>query len=502
MSGVAVPAVEATRAGRGGVALLLGGTLAAFAVTISVFWIGFLGSDDTLYWAGAGGWLAHVPYLGDTHWALRHTLVIPMAIARAILGDGMPALLLPSLLYAAGFLVVTALWVYRAAGMPAAAAAMALIVTNPQFILLASVANVDIVEDFFIISALVLIYAAIDPEAARSRRRMCGLLVLAGIATGFAMLSRETSAFLVVAIGLLFLAGYGMPRAWYVLIGCGFVAVVGLEFIYVWWMSGDPFYRASISLHHDETTNRWVSQGAGVPLVHPLIDPLTMLLFNHYFGLLTWIGVPLAVWLIRRGELTPPARRLVVLSVTLALTWTVLAAALWTELSLIPRYYLLPALLLSILSGMALARLWRNGRGRLAGGLGGLLIVANLLAMWVDNRNYMYGAHELVSIATHESGPIHTDPQTLRRAAVLLEWKGVAGRVTDAPAGPGDLFYLNPGWSNVLPGRGWTVVERHGLAPTIGQFLIAHLLPPGTISPGLFDKLGRGHPDVTLYRLP
>src|SRR5580704_15828454 len=83
----------------GGTALLLVATVVAFLVVVSVFWVGFLGSDDTLYWAGAGGWLAHVPYLGNTHWALRHTLVIPMAITRGLLGDGLPALLLPSLLY-------------------------------------------------------------------------------------------------------------------------------------------------------------------------------------------------------------------------------------------------------------------------------------------------------------------------------------------------------------------------------------------------------------------
>jgi 4-amino-4-deoxy-L-arabinose transferase-like glycosyltransferase len=501
MSGMA-GTVTATRAGRGEMALLLIGTLAAFAVTISLFWIGYLGSDDTLYWAGAGGWLAHIPYLGDTHWALRHTLVIPMAIARAILGDGMPALLLPSLLYAAGFLIVTALWVYRAVGLPAAAAAMALIVTNPQFILLASVANVDIVEDFYIVVAFALLHSAMDQDAARSRRRTFGMLLLVGISTGLAMLSRETSAFAVVAIGLLFLAGYGMPRRWYFLIGFGFAAVVGIEFVYVWWMSGDLFYRAKISIHHDDTTNRWLEQGAAVPLIHPLIDPLTMLLFNHYFGPLTWIGVPLSIWLTRRGEFTVASKRLVVLTSTLGLTWAVIAAGAWTELNLIPRYFLLPALMLSILAGMALARLWRLGRRRLAGSLGALLIGANLFAMWIDNRNYMWGEHELVDIATRVSGSIHTDPQTLRRSSLLLEWKGIAGRVTDTPAGPGDLLYLNPAWSKARPDLSWTIVERHGLPPTIGQLLIARLLPPGTISPSLFDKLGRGHPDVTLYRLP
>jgi hypothetical protein len=488
--------------GRGGFALLLVATVVAYLVVVSVFWVGFLGSDDTLYWAGAGGWLAHVPYLGNTHWALRHTLVIPMALARAVLGDGMPALLLPSLLYAIGALVVAAIWIKRAAGLPEAAVAMALIVTCPQFILLSSVANVDIVEIFYVLLAFALIHAAMDSNVTPSRRRIWSLLLLAGVSSGLAMLSRETSAFAVVALGLLFLAGYGMHRGNYFIIGIGFAAVVGLEFIYVWWMSGDLFYRSNISLHHDETINRWVDQGAGVPILHPAIDPLTMLLFNHNFGLLTWIGVPLAIWLMRRGELTVPARRLAVLALALAATWSVISAAWWNQLNLIPRYFLLPAVLLSMLAGIALAMLWRNGARRPAAILGVLLIGGNLMSMWIDNRNYMYGEHTLIDVASHQSGLIHTDPQTLRRASLLLQWKGLAGRVTDAPAGSGDLLYLNPARASTKPGDDWMVIERHRLKPTIGQYLVTHMLPAGTLSAAQFDKLGAGHPGVTLYRLP
>jgi hypothetical protein len=225
-------------------------------------------------------------------------------------------------------------------------------------------------------------------------------------------------------------------------------------------------------------------------------------LFNHNFGLLTWIGVPLTVWLMRRGELTAAARRMAVLAITLAATWSVISAAWWNQLNLIPRYFLLPAVLLSMLSGMALALLWRNGRRRLVGILGVLLIGANLMSMWIDNRNYMFGEHTLVDVASHQPGLIHTDPQTLRRASLLLEWKGIAGRVTDAPAGPGDLLYLNPARTQTKPADDWVVIERHGLKPTIGQYLATHLLPAGTLSAALLDKLGPGHPGVTLYRLP
>jgi 4-amino-4-deoxy-L-arabinose transferase-like glycosyltransferase len=494
--------IATPRAGKADLALLLAASVCGFLLMITVFWFGFRGSDDTLYWKGAAGWLTHFPYLGDNHWQLRHTLVIPMALTRAVLGDGMPALVLPSLLYAVGVVVVVALWVYRAAGLPAAAAAMTLVVTCPQFVLLSSDANVDVVELFFVAAGFALIHAAMAADPAPSRRRIRGLLLLAGVSLGFAMLSRETTAFAVVAIGLLFLAGYGMRRADYLIIGFGFVPVVGLEFVALRLMSGSLFYRSNIALHHDAMTNRWINQGLGVPMLHPAIDPVTMLLLNHNFGLLTWIGVPLAVWLLRRGEISLAARRLAVLALTLAAVWSFIAAALWGQLDLVPRYFLLPEVMLSLVAGIALARIWGDGRRRLAGTLMLLLLAANVLAMALDNRNFMYGEHALVDIAARVSGPIHTDPQTLRRAEVLLEWQGTADRVTEAPAGPGDLFYLNPARNKAAPGAGWTVVERHGLPATIGQIVATHLLPAKLLSASLFNLLGRGHPDVTLYRIP
>jgi hypothetical protein len=64
-----------------GLAVPLVTTVAAFVLVVSTFWVGFLGSDDTVYWAGAD------------HWALPHTLVNAEAVTRAPPGSGLPALL-------------------------------------------------------------------------------------------------------------------------------------------------------------------------------------------------------------------------------------------------------------------------------------------------------------------------------------------------------------------------------------------------------------------------
>jgi 4-amino-4-deoxy-L-arabinose transferase-like glycosyltransferase len=479
---------------RARVVILLAAAAAVFLALVATFWVGVLGSDDSIYWDGASGWLAHLPYVGQSHWTLRHPLVIPIALARRLLGDGPAALVVPTLLYAIGCLVILGAWTARVAGIPAAAAALALVTTQPQFVLVSSTATIDISELFFILVAFALIHHA------ASENRPTGSLLLAGASLGVAMLCRETAAFAVVAAGLLFLAGFGFRRERYFLLGAGFVVPVGLETLFLWWHTGDPFYRQSIAVHHDSTIDRWVEQGSAVPPIHPAIDPIVMLLFNHNFGLLFWAAAPLLAGLFGRNA--GPERPLLIILGTLAATWAVLAAGLWPLLPLTPRYYLLPSVLVAILCGIALARLWEAGRPRLAGAVGLALIGANLAALALDNRNFMFGERELAAIAARTPEPIHTDPQTLRRALLLLRWQHVDGRVTDAPPGHGDLFLYNPTRATLSPPAGWQTVGRAALPPSLGQTLIAATIGADHVSPALFAKLGRGHPGVTLYRVP
>lgn len=469
---------------------------------ISIFFVGFLGSDDFLYWQGAGGWLTQVPYLGNSHWSLRHTLVIPMAITRLGFGNGMFAMLLPSLLYTLGIIIVLALWTRRVAGLAATAAAITFVVTNPQFLLLSSTANIDMIELFFIFSAFALIHIAMDRAGISRTKESWSILLMVGASIGLAMLSRETSIFAIAAMGFLFLAGYGMHRAYYFIVGIGFCCIIGLELTYFWAMTGNPFYRSTISVNHDSTINRWVEQGAAVPVLHPIIDPVTMLLLNHNFGFVFWVGIPLIVWLIRKDKLNASTRRMAVLAITLALTWSVLAAGLWRLLPLTPRYFLLPSIVVSVLSGVALAQMWQRGWRRMPLLLGVLLVSVNILSVSLDNRNFMYGERTLVDIASREAGPIYTDPQTLRRAALLLEWKGIANRVISGPPKAGSLFYYNPARASVNLQANWVVIEQHSLPPTIGQRIAVHAIPANKLSPALLNKLGRGHPGSTLYGVP
>lgn len=471
---------------------------AIFLLMLAAFGTGPLGTDDSLYWDASGGWRAHVPFVGTSHWALRHTLVIPLALARCLFGDGPTALLVPTVTAALGLIAVLLLWVSRVAGVRSAWVVAALIATNPSFVLFSSTAWIDVVEMFFVFAAFALLQRSVD------RGPSWSVLLLAGVFAGLGVMSRETAVFAVAALGLLFLFGFGLERRWYFVLGLGFLAVVGSEIAFYWAMTGDPFYRITISLHHDSTINRWVEQGAAVPLAHPLIDPVTMLLLNHYFGLVFWIGLPLAVWMASRPRQPGPMRNLFILVGTLSLTWGLLAAALWHGLPLAPRYYALPVAGVSVLAGIALVHLYDGGRTRLAIALGGLLLLGNVAAIAGDNRNFMYGERMLADLATRQTAVIHTDPQTFRRAGLMLEWRGVAARVVTTPPGPGDLFFYNPTRVAVgfRPGPGWQVVEQRIPAETLPEtwmLTLARSLPIAVPS-RVLEKLGPGHPGVTLYR--
>src|SRR5262249_34560542 len=158
------------------------------------------------------------------------------------------------------------------------------------------------------------------------------------------------------------------------------------------------------------TINRWADQGAAIPFIHPAMDPVIMLFLNHNFGVLAWIGLPLVIWLARqRDELTNEARRMAVLLGTLALTWAILAAGLWTLLPLFPRYYLISSVVISVLSGMALALIWQRGRPGVSILLGVFIVSGNLIALSADNRNFMFGEHILVELGSRDKRTIHTD---------------------------------------------------------------------------------------------
>ena len=467
--------------------------LLGFPLSLWLFWVGYLGSDDAIYWADSSAWLAHFPYVGNTHWALRHTLVLPIVLARLAFGDTMLALTVPCLLYAAAALLVLRAWLARVADPYATAAALVLVVCNPLLVVWSSTAAVDIVALFFCCAGLALYARAV------ARGPSWGTLLASGVLFGLAYLSRETAAFAVAGIGLLFLAGFGFARRWYLVMAAGFSALLLGEMAFLWAYTGNPLHRLAIAAHHDTTINRWDPNPNIAFPVHPALDPVLMWFTGHYFALLGWIGLPLAVWLFWRGGLAGKARQAAIIFATVGASWTVAASALWTQLPLTPRYFLLPTLCVSILAALALRQLALRARHRLALALFALLLAGNLVALALDNRNYRYSEWALAELAATTPGVLHADAEIHARAELLLAWRGVDARVVDTPPQAGELYVYDPTTHGPQPAPSWTLLRRQTPPASWAQRVLAPLA--GRLPASVWDKLGPRHPSVALYRV-
>ena len=77
------------------------------AVLLSLAAAGYSDSDDHFYIEAADGWLAHMPFVGTTHWHLRHPFVLAIAASFAAFGRTELALMLPTLLAYVSILLLT-----------------------------------------------------------------------------------------------------------------------------------------------------------------------------------------------------------------------------------------------------------------------------------------------------------------------------------------------------------------------------------------------------------
>lgn len=489
-------------AGRGG--LWLG--LLVFALLVAAGWIGFLGSDDVTYARGAYGWLDHFPYVGG-HGTIRYPITLPMALSFLALGGNSFAMVLPSLLYAIGFLVLVWVWVRRAGDAAMATAALFALATSPLIVIQSGIANVDAVEMFFLFASVYLTWRCLDegPDAGR--------LFAAGALAGLAFLTRETAIFVALFYGLLFLAGHRFARWHYLWIACGFLAVWALELAYLGIMTGDPMYRFNISLHHDATIDRGVDL-AGNTIVHPLVDPLLVLLLNQEFMALFWLAIPMGLWLCFARAIDARLQHFARIVALFGLVWFVCVGAAQKLLPLNPRYFMISCAAACMLTGIALVLLWRR-KPLLAAGLAAALVGGNLVGIIVENKDSLFGERQYAAIVAAWGGePVHTDPMTRYRADMLLKWNGGMARAKDAPPPAGALYLYNPANADranfkmpaermpaFKPGPGWRLLSRAEPAPSVLAVAIEGAGLRRLVPEGVWRKLRYRHPAVMLYRV-
>jgi 4-amino-4-deoxy-L-arabinose transferase-like glycosyltransferase len=484
--------------------LILFGALVAFG------WIGFLASDDVTYAIGAYGWIEHFPFVGG-HGTIRYPITIPMALSFLTFGENEYAMVLPSLLYMIGALILIWHAVRDVSGSLSATAALGALAISPLLVIQSSIASVDITEMAFLFASVLLFYRCL--ETGPDPRR----LFAAGALAGLAFLTRETAIFVAVFYAIFFVIGHRFHRLHYLWIAAGFLAIWALEIAYLWVMTGDPLYRINISLHHDSTIDRTIDV-AGNVVIHPLIDPLLVLFLNQEFMALFFIAIPLGLWLCFSAAVTERTRHFARIISVFGITWFLCAAAAQKLLPLNPRYFMIPSAVACILTGIGLAQFAASARASIrfvAAGLALLLLSGNLAGIYLENKDSLFGARQLAAIAAaRPQARITTDPMTRYRADMLLRWEGARARVSDSAPQTGDLYYYNPAFADhpnfkmtaeqmtlYRPGRSAQLIAKYEPQPIYIAILIEQSGLSGYVPGGLWQKLRYRHAPVMLYRI-
>lgn len=481
-------------------------------ILIVAFHVGFQASDDASYLAGALGWLESFPYVGNSHWTLRHTITLPTALFIHLFGLNEAAVSLSNILYYLGFLLVNAWFMYRHFGGLSAAFATLLMIVLPGFTVVATYLNSDVPELFFVCCVFwIVVTARQSPE-----RRMPW--VLAGLLLGAAFVTRQTALAAVAFLGLLFLFRPAVPRSRYLLAAAAFAIVIFADWLYLTAMTGEPLYRFQVDFNHDRV-DRFAEAGRvarsgglldkeGNLSVNVYVDPFLALFVSQKYALLFWLAVPalLSAWPLRHRA----DGRVLMLAAGLGLAYFVFVA-INPKLYLVPRYLIIVAWCAAILAGAWLARLWTGRRRSIVVVATGLALAAGTLALSVENIDPRFVERQLVDWVRRNPGrTIHTDPETAIRSSYYFRFaeQSFESVSIEAP-GPGATVLSSPERlqqcaaaprckdrvNDFHPLRTWTRVEAFEAPPRpIGRWLRAlglEQMIPADISRRLFAPGGR-----------
>ncbi|UTW56341.1 glycosyltransferase family 39 protein [Kordiimonas sp. SCSIO 12610] len=445
--------------------------LTIFLLLVIINWVGFTASDDAVYVKGAYGLLNEFPFLGE-HGTFRFIITAPIALMMWVFGENEVSIALPTLFYAVAFIIVLISFFRRRAGDKASIFVGLMMVTSPLLVTQSSIASIDIIEAFYVFASLLFFI-----KASETTQNTVRWLILSGMMAGLAFLTRETTVFLLVYYGILFAMGVGIKRLQYFVMAFGFFTIWGLETLYFWVFSGDPLYRFSRSFGHDSTIDRSIDL-AGNLIIHPIIDPLLVLLFNQEFGVLFWVLGGIVVWwfVLGKRKQNMPDQNTVSRDIAddtgqhakackliagLGTVWFLCAGGVGNLLPLNPRYFLVTNIAAILVTALFLSDILQQGRKEKRAAYLCLtaIMAVNLLGLWAENKNFLFAEKQLARVAANQDATIYTDPETLHRATYLLKWEGASEQVQAIGYPPVcSLYFQN---KKYMPAQliGWDKVE-------------------------------------------
>jgi hypothetical protein len=459
--------------------------LLATMLALALGWTGYTASDDASYYQGALRWLIDPPWPGDGHWSTRFPIILSLAAALLLLGQGFAALTATALAWYAGLIAVTGLFTARIAGRTAGWIAAVLVATLPVVTSEATTVGCDLAEALFLLAGCCLITGSTGSgKTGRSRP------VAAGLCFALAILSRETAALALLGFVPLFLLGRPLPRRTLILMGLAAAALLLGEMAFQWALTGDPLRRYTLAFNHDSHIDR-AANLEGNLLIHAAIDPLLVLLVNNDFALLFWFALAALASGVHRG-LGASSRRQLLVPAVLAATAFLLIALLTTKLVLNPRYFTLPAIVAVMIVAIWLAGMAVRARAVVLS----VTLAANLLMLSVQNAHPRWPAEALVlAAAAHPAEPVLTDRDTRQRAEIPLGF----ARLTNAQAGPPrpGALYLAPEHAGIFAAH--PLARYPSPATPLGRAIEALGLTP--CLPAAISRLLSPNPAVLLWRV-
>ncbi|MBO3714714.1 MAG: glycosyltransferase family 39 protein [Candidatus Accumulibacter sp.] len=424
--------------------------IAVIAVTIG--WVGFTASDDQYYYSAALKWLEEEWYLPDHFGRVRHSISLPIALSISLFGDRELAVILPSTVYYFATIGLTFVCVSRSADRTVAFLACAVFATFPVVVTAATNATADIAELFWASVAFWLFFYSWQGGRLRAEA-----LFGCGVALALAFSGRETVMALGIFVAGAILLGHRIGRGQIVWVVVGGLAVLGSEALYYALAGGDPLLRFSLLLNGISSSNdrpvapAFSVDSSGSLRVHPLLDPLLLVLARQFFGLGYWVFFAvLLVAVSGRPSVAahdrPAARELQRLALSAGMIWFLFVVATLWRIKLLGRYYIAPAWLFTVGSAAFLCvhqtavthprRLWFAVS---------CVVAANFAGIGLQNNNPRLEERELAAFAASSHEPVFTDPYTARYASEFLHWAGVPPeQVVGAPPTDGALYFVVP----------------------------------------------------------
>ncbi|MDT9600587.1 ArnT family glycosyltransferase [Sphingosinicella rhizophila] len=433
--------------------LELAGALILVVLVLSLRPTGFGGGgvDDQRYFDAASAWSGQGPGAADSHWTLRWPFVAPLAGLFSVAGSSIPVALLLPWVAALAICAISFLAARRLFGRRVAWLWLGFFASLPLFNRLGTSLFPEMLELLFAASSLWCFFIGRDSE------RPQPWFLAAGVTAALAILTRETSAWLILVFAVFLLWRPGAKRVSYLWILCPALALLAGELVWFQAVAGDPLHRIRLDLGHIKVPSTQMAGGMsaessavlnpavgaswrpqGLFDLHWALNPWLNLLADPKFGLLP-LATPVLAWFAWRdgNDLAPEERK-----VLLALALIALSAFGFVTyvlmLSQDQRYYL-PVLFACAMAAALLADRALGTSRKWAAGIVTAATIATSLFLVLHLNRYDDHARLALPILRELRQPVHVPADALAKLNQPLLDARLSGRVASAPAPPGAL---------------------------------------------------------------